>query len=363
MDVTDMAVQFNGYIIYIIKNGAVYKSNTSAFYFGLPFVMPSGFVAPARCIAIAPDDPNVVAVSDSKLNGNQIWVSFNGGITWVIFGIPKASAATVTDIAIAQPIGTPPKRYYFATVADNAYGITVKGDVMATASPTAWSSVGGVGGTHDYMAIQVSPHFPIDYCICVVGATPAAGIDYQIISLNSNSVLQTVKFILPGTTKDFRSPPAGYSILYADIALPPDFIDSNTSNIAFVSIATQTLVPTDGVYRINNQASIKILPLGGEVFGIKSIDYHRTMLLAGERATHMVWRSTNPLFNLPNWYPATLPPSGLKEVEVGMNSSMCFAGTRGGNSGLSRSNASASNFQLVFACAPDERVVGEGEGV
>ena len=80
-------------------------------------------------VAVAPDSSDVVMVVDSHAGGSHVWVSLNGGNVWNDFGNPKTRNAVITDIAVSPAMGSQ-GRHYFATIADNRPGVTIRGDVM-----------------------------------------------------------------------------------------------------------------------------------------------------------------------------------------------------------------------------------------
>lgn len=329
MCVNDMAVAYDGSTIYLISDGVLERSTNSGItFFRIP--LPPKCILPLLNVAVAPDDKYVIAVSDSRCNGNAFFASTNGGRTWSTFRRPKTGPLTVTDIAIS-PMRAGYARYYMVSVADNRPGSTALGDVLTRKSNTPyflpWGSVGGVQGSHDYMAIQASPNFASDESICVVGAKPSAGVDYQLISLNTNSVMHTVNFI-PASTRDFTSyySRTFNSILSADIALSPDFLASDDAmRTAFISIASNNSPSSDGVYRINHTHArgIKLN------MGMKSVAFDGNILLAGQYNRTRVWRSKNPMAVAPIFRTVRPLRPGQWEALVRMGGTAKYLGTSG----------------------------------
>ena len=337
MNVTHIALaRDNANVIYVISDKVVRKSSNGGDTF-FQLSPPKTFVSPPRIITVAPDSSDVVAVVDSHAGGNHIWLSTNGGNVWNDIGAPKNGInAVITDVAISPAMGPPnPGRHYFAAIADNRPGVTTRGDVMMK-SGNQWTGIGGVGGTHDYMALQVSPEYLADQSICAVGATPNDGIDYQIINFAGKSVAFTVKFVSPGTTTDFCVPATPYSVIHADIAMGIDVLAADERvKVAFISVTTNTLSRTDGVYRVFDQLFERLSVHPNDVgLRIRSIDYDGEVLLAGEYETTNVWICLNPLTAAPAWDKSTPPPSGEREAVVGMRRPNCYVGTSGGKSGF-----------------------------
>jgi hypothetical protein len=177
--------------------------------------------------------------------------------------------------------------------------------------------------------------------------------------MNVPSLSQTITFIPPGTTVDYGTNPN--CIMWADIALPENFNGADeTCRTAFVSVATRTLMTTDGVYRVDGTPSFTYLPIpatGSPAIGIRSVDFKIDLLVAGEHAENKVWHSHNALGNPVNWTLATTQPNGQNEVvvDIGVQCQKVFAGTSGPSSGISRShNIDPLDFQFLFGCAPDK---------
>jgi len=89
-DVDGMAVASDGYTIYVIDNqtagSQVWKSPNGGRTFAAA-TNPPGFTAPFLAVAVAPDNPNVVAVVDSTVAAGGadgvVYVSRDGGVNWV----------------------------------------------------------------------------------------------------------------------------------------------------------------------------------------------------------------------------------------------------------------------------------------
>jgi hypothetical protein len=238
------------------------------------------------------------------------------------------------------------------------------GKLLDTPNTQPWDVIYGIEKL-DYMAVQVSPHYGDDHCVCAVGANNNDGVYFQIIKTLNNSLEQAVHFILPGTTSDYG--PNSSAICCADIVLPPDFNAIYAANrVAFVSVGTRTLKPTDGVYKIEGVPPYSTyLPIlsGSSGLGIRSIDFYSDnngdLLVAGEYAANKVWHSHDP-FSSANWTLSTALPDGENEVVVGISPGChrVFAGTSGNESGISRSPAlDPLTFGQKFGCSPDGKSV------
>ncbi len=332
MNVTHLAVARDNDVVYIVEDGAVRKSTNGGKNF-INLSLPKVFSLPPRLIAVAPDSSDTVMVVDSRPGGSHIWVSNNGGNAWSDIGNPKNGInAVITDIAISPAMGSE-GRHYFASIADNRPGVTIRGDVMMKAG-NLWTGIGGVSTTHDYMAIKVSPEYLADQSVCVVGVTPKDGIDYQVINYGAKSVALSIRFIGPGNVTDFMEPPAPNSIIKVNLAVGIDAVSMDErTKVAFISVTSHMLTPTDGVYRVFDQffERLTIHPQDAGI-RIKSLDYDGEGLLAGEYESTNVWVCSNPLNPSPAWDKVN-PPAGEREAVVGIKTPNCYVGTSGKKSG------------------------------
>jgi hypothetical protein len=335
MDVTNIAVaRDNAGVLYIISDGQLRKSSNGGVHF-INLSLPHSFYHPARIIAVAPDNSDVVAVVDSRTGGSHIWLSTNGGNLWNDIGNPKNGInAVITDIAIS-PVIEGHSRHYFATIADDRRGVTIRGDVMVRIGGN-WSGINGVSMTHDYLAIQASPEYPADSTVCVVGVTPKDGIDYQVINFKDKSVARTIKFLSAGTIEDYCLPASKNSVIRADIVIGIDAVSPEERHkVAFISVACGSMTPTDGIYRVQDDffERLNVCPQDNGL-RIRCLDYDGEGLLAGELGSTNVWVSSNPLNIVPAWDKVEPKPAGEREAVVGMRTPDCYVGTSGWNGGF-----------------------------
>jgi hypothetical protein len=133
--------------------------------------MPSGFIAPPRAIAVAPDKVDRIAVVDSTpakpgvAEGGIVWRSNTGGETWEAFPpVPNDSAVAstaITDIAIGPSrIGMMYGRNYSGKL---FAGMQANTKVYYTNDPwsasPAWNSASAPPtGTGD-VVLSIAPNF------------------------------------------------------------------------------------------------------------------------------------------------------------------------------------------------------------
>ena len=360
-NVTDMAVGPDGKTIYIIASKctnsiAVYKSTDGGSNF-VGCTMPSGFAAPPRAIAVAPDNPDKVAVVDSTpanvgvTEGGTIWVSKTGGQTWEAFPlVPNVSAVAstaITDIAIGPSrIGMMFGRNYLVCSRDLVDGVT--GRVHTFGAGDVWEdlALGFPIYPMDFTSCRFSPGFVSDRCIVTVGSTTVE--TYQdIVNTTTPASVTHVLLEPPGVDS-----PGDTQIVTADIALPSDF--NPTSAAGQVSFVAWDGNPyrDDDVYRVNGTAVTKLNVLDATA-GIRSIacagNIGSGKLLAGMQANTKVYYTTDPCSASPTWSSASVPPTGKRDVVVGIapnfaTTHTCYAGTSGVRSFFFKSTDNGDTF-------------------
>lgn len=355
MSITDFVTVQN--VTYAIKNEYLFKKLDNANN-PTQIALPTNFHIPAVCVAAAPDDPNVVVVSSSYPYvapwSEKVWLSTDGGNNWIDFGIPRAGFyAHITDIDISCLAGG--LRHVFVATADKRDNNTEKGTIVTRPiinNPPPWTIYAGLVGRFDVMAIKVSPNFNNDRSFCAVGSIRNNGIQFIVARFIQDPVFYYDTIVSASTTGDYGD--LNNAIKCADIALPSNYIPLHpVQGVAFVSLATNQLQTTDGIYRMKNLTEHLVISNAATTpgLGIKSIGFNGSRLIAGESTTNKVWYSSNPLVNNPNnisWAPITNPPQGHHDTIVRYHGNMIFAATSGTNSGLSQSN-NYSNFTLLFS--------------
>lgn len=161
-DVTDIAVANDGSTVYVVDGtvnmttlNSVRKSTNGGNSFGAVATVPTGAGAnPPRAIAVAPDDPNAIAVIEAAAGANLVHISTNGGTTWSTLPALAAPSAAgdALDIAVGPArSGTLLGREYAVAISDDAGAPTLtEGDVQIIGLTTAWRSAGrttGISGT------------------------------------------------------------------------------------------------------------------------------------------------------------------------------------------------------------------------
>jgi hypothetical protein len=345
-NVTDMAVSPDGKTIYILaskctKSIAVYKSTESGSKF-VKCTMPSGFAAPPRAIAVAPDNPNIVACVDSTpanagvTEGGIVWRSKDGGQTWEAFPpVPNATSVAstaITDIVIGPSrIGMMYGRNYLVCSRDLIDGVT--GRVHTIGAGDLWEdlALGFPIYPMDFTSCRFSPGYAKDRCIVTVGSTTVE--TYQDISNTDTQVSVTHVLLNPPGVNS----PSDKQILTADIALPSNFNPTSAAGqVSFVAWDSNPYT-NDDVYRVNGTAVTK-LNIPEAASGVRSIacagNIGSGKLFAGMQANTKVFYITDPWSASPPWNSVSVQPTGERDVVLGIAPNLettqtCYAGTSG----------------------------------
>jgi len=167
-DITDFAVAADGSTIYLINatDGFVYRSTNG----GASFTQLTD-ISNGRLVAVAPDDPNALAVVDSA---NVVWLSNNGGASWANLGAPAGDDEEISDIAVSPArSGTLLGRdYVVSTYSESGWG-----DIYVVGSTANWSAVASSAGltTYDFTSVALVPNWVGERVVLAVGSDAVAG--------------------------------------------------------------------------------------------------------------------------------------------------------------------------------------------
>lgn len=365
-DVTDIAVA-DASTIYVVDFGSgtvttsIYRSTNAGQSFSNitnNYATLAG-IAPPRIVAVAPDNKDVVAVSD----GTQVAITTDAGTTWTALLPNPSGVGFVTDLAIGPArSGTLLGREYFATCANPVAGVGGAGVFSLGGTTSGWAAVGGAPAG-DYMAVAVSPNFLGDRTIVTVFAPNgvAAGVQVAYLNTFSGTLIGGAIIVYAATIGD-SGQPAG--IVAADIALPSNF-DPSTPNgtRCYVGVASTAGGTNDDVWRIAISnfnppwlaSSYTVKDLNADI-SVKSVAYSGTTdtgkLYAGNNAAAAVMYTAEPTVSSPAWKNADKQPTGATATVVKLatdfaTTNRVFVGTSsgaGGNSALSISEDAGVSF-------------------
>ena len=374
-NVTDYAVAADAQTIYLIDGASwgVAKSTNGGRSFtwlfgsvsGAP-ALPTGMAAAPTAIAVAPDDPEAVALIEGVGTGNDVvWISTNGGATWATMGIPNATPSAtevLSDIAVSPArTGTILGRDY-AVTSYNTAAIATPGDIYVVGTTSTWAAVAtGAAVAFDFTSLALAPNWVGDRVVVAVGsdATPAGNLevgaattgDTYLVSIN----VATGALAGPGTVlmdaaatdspSEITGAPAATDgeMVFSSIDLPADFDSTSVGNFrAYVgwtsSIQGGVILCADDAYRVdfNTVRKLEVRP----AVAIYSVSYFGTVqggtLMVGQSAAPGVWFTSDPMVALPTWGFSFKPPTGLTNFIVALTSATdAFAGGSGVDSAFS----------------------------
>lgn len=363
-DVTDFAVYGDGSVIWLVNGtdnytykstngGATWvKGNTSAFSNMTPDL-----------IAIAPDNANIVVAAD--VSSKEVYLTTNGGVVWD--NLPDITGInTLKDLAVSPTASG----INYIAVSGNT---TSKGAAWffntGAAAPTWYdTATGSFADATMVDAIAFSPNFPSD--LVMVAVSSNISVDNP---LSDNVVkFQIMSYSGAPSSWSWNSAPfptgsGGYPVTMvtgllnlvtgASIALDTEYLGSDdVLRNAFVGLSLGSTDAADtGVYRLEDTV-LEGIKLGSatSALNIQSVAYDGVTLVAAEKASSTVWRSSDPMASVPTFYPSSSlkSPSGgttgtSSNTVLAWGGGNLFAGTSGANSAFSISRNDGKSFNDI----------------
>ncbi len=325
-----------------------------------------GAGAPWTELAIAPDDPRVVAV---VTNGTEVFVSIDGGANFAATGLSGklSGGERVQCLAISPSYGRRDITVGTSTGSGNGK-VWIN---ILNGFPAGWRdmSSGAVGWSNaDIFAIEYSPGFAVDSTILAVAATAAPSsstllyIGFRDIGGNTTSWNNSSGYPVEISQSGQDTP--GTPLTYADIALPADYIGTSPSNRHVYAcwsdnppgVATSGS-PNDDVYRIDDTVCYRLLVRTDIICSLAHYGmFSRGKLLAGAVAAStvslfrgpQVYFTSNPNSQCPTWQSSQKPPTGPAQTRVAWSADgrVAYCGTSapaGGNHDQSAFSVSTNN--------------------
>ena len=322
---------------------------------------------PVMDIALAPDDPSLVAVV--CLNGaatlrHEVYFTEDGGTTWVYTGaIPWAygGGEQIGGIAISPGYDFNGRLTHDIIVGsrhpDDGNG---EGEIYISSYPclSNWQAQGFTGG--DVIALRASPNYSTDFTLVVMAATTQRAylcLGYRDIAANecfwNKDSGWPAEMCQPGQSGGTTS--GEDRIITGDIALPASFIGTvGKQRLLFAAYDSNGTAwghsqLLDNVYRLEDTRVTRLgLPGAGSNARISTIAYAGDnkdgRLLAGEVgadtaiASARVWICHDPLLSCPMWQLSLKPPTGggkdgyaNAQIHWSSDGSIAFCATSSGN--------------------------------
>jgi hypothetical protein len=314
-EINTIAIGNDGRTFYAIDipNSKVYKSLNGGITWDdvSSHLTSDGAVLPAWNIAIAPDNPNFVAVvtSNSGLPGN-VFISTDGGGKWQDTNCP--ATGNISAIAISPNYGG----YDIAIGTRNGAG---GGDVYVfrATGPGNWASQ---SFTSDILAVKFSPTYRADSSLVSVsthgtGTYINLGIHDRVANTTNWGTWGPVEVTTAGASPS----PTVAQVITADLELPADF-SGQAPSLRRMYVSLDAPTANAGIYRFDDTVGYLLMPTPAPL-RISSIAYYGTYssgkLLAGEvrgnpgSAAVIIWFTDAPITcPEPCWYQTQKAPTG-----------------------------------------------------
>jgi len=278
-EINAIAVGFDGRTFYAIDipNNKVYRSLNS----GITWddlsnnLVSAGAVLPAWNVAMAPDNPNFIAMVTSNGGLSRgVFVSTDGGANWQNTNCPAASS--ISAIAISPNYGG----YDIAIGTQTGGGGDVY--VFKAVGTGGWASQSFSG---DILAVKFSPNYRADSSLVTV-STHVAGtyINLGIHDIAANTTNWGTWGPIEVTTKGAGTSPNVAQVITADLELPTGF-SGQAPSLRRMYISLDAPTGNAGIYRFDDTVGYLLMPTPAPL-RISSISYYGNYtsgkLLAGE---------------------------------------------------------------------------------
>lgn len=318
--VNDIAIGYDGRTFYAIDipHSKVYKSaNWGTTWDDLSsHLTGSGAVLPVWNIAIAPDNPDFVAVVTSSAAGlpGEVFISTNGGAKWQNTNCPAASNIGAIDISMNYG------SYDIAIGTRTGTG----GGAIYVYKADGYGSWAAQGFTGDILAARFSPNYASDSSLVIVSASSAntsgTYVNIGIRDMAANTTNWSTWSPVEITTGGAGTSPRANQIITADLELPSDFLGQTaTLRRIYVNTDDANASGNAGVYRIDDTIIYQLMSATAKK-RIASIAYYGTYnigkLLAAEVKSNTplaavdIWYSSDPEGACLTWKKPTKPPTG-----------------------------------------------------
>ena len=363
-EVNRIAVGADGKSIYTLDsvNARLYKSSHG----GYGWIDISAGITGAGTwdeLVVAPDTPEIVAVVTNSRT--EIYLSTDGGGTFFPLGLAARLAAgeLLRCIAISPGYGESARELAVGTSTGNGGGrvwvftIPFSGWMDVSSGAAGWlPTVPAIAGT-DVFAIKYSPAFAADRVILAIVSSsrpPDTDDTYLYIGKRISAGIMTWNGdVVPGYPVEIcqaGEDTPGSPLTYADLALPSDYLGSDTAfrrvyacwsdNLRGIAVAGNS---NDDVYRVDNIVCNRLHVVSGSTERvISSLAYYGSsdegkllagaMMGAGIASTVPsvpVYFTSDPQSTFPTWKPSLKPPTGPHEAQVAWSpdGSVAYCGT------------------------------------
>lgn len=363
-DVSQIAVGYDDTIYAIDSPHAkLYKSDHGG-YGWTDISRGLGSGGPWTQLAIAPDNPRIVAVVANA--GTEVFISTDGGSNFAATGLSSKLGGSERIECISISVDYGRREIAVGTSRGNGNGKVWVNIMDGFAGGWQDMSTGATGWTDaDMFAIEYSPGFAADATLLAIAATgPPPGTDHTYLymgtrDLGGNNTTWNNSLGYPVQISQSGQDTPGTPLTYADIALPSDYVGTSPASRHVYACwsdnppgLTSAGNPNDDVYRIDDTVCYR---LGIHTDTICSLAHYglfsRGRLLAGAVAAStvslfrgpQVYFTSNPNSQYPTWQSSQKPPTGPAQAQVAWSADgrVAYCGTS--------AVAGGSNDQSAFS--------------
>ncbi|MCK5590089.1 MAG: hypothetical protein KAI09_03845, partial [Dehalococcoidales bacterium] len=336
-----------------IPNGTVYKSTDAGVTWEniTDALLDANAELPAWGIAVAPDNPELVAVvTDDR---TAVYLSDNGGVKWENGSVPNLGVTIISDITISPKYKKGTEDTHDVAIGTRMPDGNTTGDVWVITlfEFGGWKAqelqidpdAAGTG------ADVISVRFSYDEGKSIVAIASSANDiapslqnrTFLCIGQRNTATKETtwttfIEIIDPSKSSSGDSPDEN-EIIFSDLALPSGDYREDKGWIAYASYYSNSTTGCDDVYRIEEdiKEACRLDVKGGNEVGIASIDYQGGILLAGEvlgkdgSANALIHICSNPTEDpscpeWKEWEEPTKPPTGGASSENRANAQVVW---------------------------------------
>ncbi len=298
-EVNAIAIGADGQTLYAIDipNSKIYKSISGGFSWNelTNQLVSAGATLPAWNVALAPDNPNMVAIVTS-IGGlpREVFISADGGLTW--WNTHLSASTNIGAISISPYYGG----YDIAIGTRTGHG-TGAIHVLNTSAMGIWKDQ-GLG--KDILAIRFSPNYRSDFTLVTLSTGDnGTYIDLGIRDTVANSTNWNLWGPAEITIAGAGTSPKVSQVITGDLELPADF-SGQVAGLRRLYVSIDAPGVNAGIYRFDDSVGYLLMP-ASQTLRISSIAYFGTCasgkLLAGEVlgnagfATVTTWFTNNPV--------------------------------------------------------------------
>jgi len=338
-----------------IPNGTVYKSTDAGVTWEniTDALVKADAELPAWDIAVAPDDPALVAVvTDDR---RAVYLSDDGGENWEDSRISSASDwdpnLYISDIAISPKYKKDTKDIHDVVIGTRYPNNVTDGDVWVITLGelgTSWKAQelridpDATGTGADVSTVRFSSNYEEDKAILAIASSandiaPSLQNRTFLCAGERNTAIKETTWttfieIIDPSKSSLGDSPDENEIIFSDLALPSQNYREDKNWIAYASYYSNSTTGCDDVYRIeeDSKEAYRLDVKGGNEVGIASIDYQGGILLAGEVlgkdgfANALIHICSNPEDCWPTWEVPTKPPTGGASSENRANAQVVW---------------------------------------